>query len=181
MTSLGEIPKEVVVGLVAFVGVFISTAASVLISRWQAARALETHTAELEFKYNSALFERRITIYPDLYFALSELGKAYSYDTMSQPDVALALKRIDEWDSRNAIFVSPAVVELLLGIRGELCRHSQCDPSTVYTHDVRKQIFEGALRLEQALRNEIGVYAAKGFHGAPISKAPLHSFRYGRG
>jgi hypothetical protein len=88
-------------------------------------------------------------------------------------------ERINHWDSEDAVLVSPTVIALLLQLRNTLTDMALGrKQDALMTRADRKLVFDAALRLEQAIRNEIGVYTVGGFHNAPINEEQPHSWKY---
>jgi hypothetical protein len=167
---------RVVAALIAVLGVLASAFVSIRVSRAQSEIVRRNLLLEFHHKFNDRLYEKRIEVYPALYLALSKLGKRFRANDLSRGDFGAALREIEEWDSNNAIYVSPSIVALLLNIRNKLAHALRFAENPVGVSE-RDSIFDAALRLEQALREEIGVYSVVSFHNAALYEGPLHSWR----
>jgi hypothetical protein len=170
--------EKVIVSLIALSGVVISILVSSTIAFIQTKKSEENLKLELDKKFNEHLYKKRLDLYPDLYFALSELGKCLRKPEMTYLDAFKALDRIDEWDSKNAIFVSPVLIKLLLQVRNTIARSRKKQSDLVVTDKDRENYFKVALRLEQALKNEIGVYSLDGYHQEDFGELSLHSWKF---
>lgn len=169
---------KVVVGLIALLGVFVSAVVSAGVAIVQTRRSEKNLRIELEKKFNEHLYKKRIEVYPELYFAISELGKYIRKPEMKYSEANLTLNRIEEWDSKFAIFVSPMIINLLLKMRNNIVRTETNDPNSIISDYDREEMFKNALRLEQALKNEIGVYSLDGYHQEDVNNLRLHSWKY---
>jgi hypothetical protein len=77
-----------------------------------------------------------------------------------------------------AIYVSSVVIALLLNVRHVLSRYSAASLKPLGSAE-SQEIFDAALRLEQALRKEIGIYDATDFLQGDLNLGPIHSYIYG--
>lgn len=174
--STFEDPR-VVAALIAVLGVLASALVSIRVSRSQAEISRRDLLIEFSHKLNDRLYEKRLDVYPALYESLSALGKRFRSATLSRRDLEAALDQIEAWDSKNAVYVSPGIIALLLNIRNLLANStSQQSDLSISSDEVRK-LFDAALRLEQALKHELGVYSATDFMNAPLYDGPLDSWR----
>ena len=174
-----KLPDNIVVALIALSGVLMSGLVSFVVSSLQSNTTASNLRVEVEQRYNQKLFEKRLETYPLLYRATSDLGKDLELPDLRYKVFLKSRERIDQWDSQNAVLVSPSVIALLLQLSNTLTDMALGrDQEALVTRGDRELVFEAALRLEQAIRNEIGVYAIHGFHNAPIQEQYPHSWKY---
>ena len=170
------------VALIALVGVIISAVISYVVSSHQASISISNLETELKSKYNVKLYEKRIEKYPELYEIVSSLGKDIRKIELTHNILKERLLEIDEWDSKNAILLSPSSIELILEMRNILDGYTNFDPNYEPTKQVgraaREIIFESALRLEEAIKKELGVYDVSGYHNPTLQKNYPKSWEY---
>lgn len=168
---------RVVAALIAVLGVLASALVSLRVSRSQAEISRRDLLIEFSHKLNDRLYEKRLDVYPALYESLSALGKRFRSASLSRLDFAATLDQIDAWDSKNAVYVSPAIIALLLNIRNLLSDSTSQQSDIPISSDEIRKLFDAALRLEQALKHELGVYSATDFMNASLYEGPLDSWR----
>ena len=152
---------------------------SFVVSSVQSNTSAANLRVEVEQRYNQKLYEKRLEAYPLLYQATSDLGKDLELPELPYSLFAKSRQRIDQWDSQHAVLTSPSVIALLLQLRNTLTDMAMArKQDALVSRADREQVFEAALRLEQAVRNEIGVYAIGGFHNAAIKEQYPHSWKY---
>jgi hypothetical protein len=175
MSTLDD--PRVVAALIAVLGVLASALVSVRVSRSQAEIASRNLIIQFSHKLNDRLYEKRLEVYPALYEALSLLGKRLRSASLSRLDFVQALEQIESWDSKRAIYVSPAIIALLLNIRNLLVLSITTQENIPISESEIRNLFDAALRLEQALKHELGVYSSADLMNAPLYKGPLDSWR----
>lgn len=150
-----KLPDNVIVALIALSGVLLSGLVSFVVSSVQSNAAASNLRLEVEQRYNQKLFEKRLDTYPGLYRATSDLGKDLELPDLHYKTFLKSRERIDQWDSQNAVLVSPSVIELLLHLRNTLSEMALGrDQKALVTRADRELVFKTALRLEEAIRNE---------------------------
>lgn len=144
----------------------ISAAIALLVSWFSSRRAvrleidkLRLSTQQLAF---SKLLEVRIREYPELYSMLSDLPKAAQGET-GAVDLEQLLSRVNEWDSRHAIFMGPETSNICYAFRATLRAAAGATSAPTMT----AKLLETAERLELALRSDIGI------HGIGVSGSDL--------
>ena len=162
------------VALIALGGVIFSAAISYIVSNHQASVSISNLETELESKYNVKLYEKRLEKYPELYEIVSHLGKDIRRIELPYSVLKDRLLELDEWDSKNAILLSQSSIELILEMRNILDGYTNFDqnyqPSKQVGREAREKIFKSALRLEEAIKKEIGIYNVKGYHNPILQK-----------
>lgn len=177
-----QLSDTTIVALIALSGVVLSAFVSYLVSSRQADLAVNNLKTELESRYNQKLYEKRLDAYPYLYKILSDLGKDLRKIELPHSKLKDRLEEIDKWDSSYAILLSSAGIAVILDLRNILDSYTNFDPNYVPEAQVsrksRKNIFNSALRLEQQLKKEIGVYDSEGYHNPPLENQYPHSWKY---
>jgi hypothetical protein len=154
----------VVAALIAVGGAVASAIVSYLISRSQSARASRNLELELEQKFNDHLYRERLRCYPSLYEILSDLGKQLRQPSLTFSNFVETLRKIEAWDSKNAILTSGSTTHFLLNIRKVLRLYESRPQNEDPPFDDRNNVFQALLRLEQSLKYELGVYSANEYH-----------------
>ena len=167
-----KLSEKTTIALIAFSGVVFFAFVSFFISTYQAKVSVGNLQKELENRYNEKLYEKRLMEYPKLYEIVSSLGKDIRKIELPHQILKKRLIEIDNWDSQNAILLSPSGIELILELRNLLDGYTNFDPNYDPNKQVgrkaREKIFLAALNLEEALKKEIGVYDAKSYHNPPL-------------
>jgi hypothetical protein len=68
--------NEILLPLITLIGVIISVSVSYLINAIQTKQQIANLRLELEHRYTSKLYEKRLEAYPKLYQVTNELGRA---------------------------------------------------------------------------------------------------------
>jgi hypothetical protein len=150
--------------VVSVIGVLGSAAVAAIVSYHQTRRGFDNLTMELRERYSNALHLKRLDVYPALYCIVSDLGKAIFEDALTAENVAEGLTAVNEWDSKYAIFTSPATTMALLHLRQVLTRYSNAPSSTLLDPEATENVRGAILRIEQAVKKELGIYDVTDFH-----------------
>lgn len=155
-------PVEVWVSLVALVGVLLSVLVSLLISRSTVSTELRKLRFEAKKTYDSKLLDKRLDIYPGLYFLLSDFIKETHRKPVSKEMVKTLLGCIEEWDSKNAVYFSIDTANVCYQFRGYLVKLLRLsDEEFLKTFSSRKSVRalrDEAASLEFALKSDLGIY-----------------------
>lgn len=174
--------NKTLTALIALAGVVFSALLSYQISKKQADISVRNLRAELNSKYNQELYKKRLDTYPKLYRIISNLGKDFRKADMPYSDIWETVKQVDAWDSDNSIYLSPAGIALMIKFRNTLDKYTYFNraynPKSIVEKQRKDEIFESALRVEQHLKKEIGVYDVDGFHNPPLATRYPHSWLY---
>jgi len=143
-----EVSQFISTGMVSLSGVAVSAYVSYKISKQQ-----------IKQKYNENLYNKRLDRYPDLYEICSSFAKSIKYDEVTELRLLEIRNKLDDWDSKFAILLSPvstnAIFELRLYLRGVT--------TTKMMEDINIPINIIA-RLENALKTELGIFGFENFH-----------------
>jgi biopolymer transport protein ExbD len=101
-----ELPKEVIAAIIALVGVMLSIFISFVTSRRAIKLELRKLRLQAQQTYESKLLEIRLTVYPEAYSYLSSFIKEAQRNGLSRIAVETLLSKLDEWDSKNSLFLS---------------------------------------------------------------------------
>jgi hypothetical protein len=144
----------------------ISAVVALLVSWFSSRRALRLEMDKLRLSTQqlalSKLLEVRIREYPALYSMLSDLPKATESENAAV-DLGLLLNRVNEWDSRYAIFMGPETSNTCYAFRQALRAAASAESPASGS----AQLLRAAERLELALRSDIGI------HGIDVSGPDL--------
>ncbi|WP_054029603.1 cell division protein FtsQ [Desulfatitalea tepidiphila] len=170
------------VALIALSGVLVSAFVSYIVSSNQADLTVNNLKVELESRFNQKLYEKRLEAYPSLYKVLSDLGKDLRAIDLPYSKLKNRLNEIDKWDSSNAILLSHSGIVNILELRNILDENTnwnpKYEPDAQVNKDLRQSIFDATLKLEEQLKEEIGIYDAEGYHNPPLSTMYPHSWKY---
>lgn len=98
--------KEILVALISLIGVFISIAVSLFVSVRQTNVELQKLRSEIQRSYAGKLHEKRLEVYSDIYFALSDFTKKIENLTINKSNIASFNERLLNLDSKYAIYFS---------------------------------------------------------------------------
>lgn len=151
---------ELISAVISLAGVLASAIISYFITRQQ--------TSQTEYQVRSAftgkLYEKRLEIYPHLYHILSDLVKLARTKRLTQLAVEDAIKKMTEWDSRCAIFVSAVTHRQLILVRRVLSNLAILPESNLLLEETYGALLEAVSALEIALKTELGVFEVEGYH-----------------
>lgn len=150
----------VVVALISCGGVVVSALIAFLVSY----RQTRVRLREIDQKYTDKLFERRIDSYPMLYALIGGLGYHLKKGELSKHAVSRAKKRLREWDAQYALYASPVVTKCLVDLHKRMDLEVGDHDMSLLSDVELNEIWKALIALEVALKSEVGVFAAEGFH-----------------
>lgn len=122
---------EITVALIAFCGAVLSIIASALISTRQTNIELQKLRTEIRQTYADKLLEKRLEVYPALYFLLSDFLKSIlKLRIVSKESISKLRAEIDDWDSKHAVLLSGRtgiICYQFRGLLGELLQQTDED------------------------------------------------------
>jgi len=157
-------PTDITVALIALFGVIISVMISSVVSFRQTKQEIANLKLELQSRYTSKLFEKRLEVYPRLYKITVKLIYAMNSGKLTPDLIKEALDEFYEWDGENAIFVSLLTLQKMISFRRVLTKRLKTDIAHLNQPNIRKEFFNEALALEAAIKTEIGIFSTGGFH-----------------
>ena len=97
---------EIVVSIIALVGVIVSAGVSYFVSHRETSASLRQVREERIQGIGIKVLEKRIELYPELYGYLSTFFKSIKFGTLSPEAVESLFSQLDQWSNQNAIFYS---------------------------------------------------------------------------
>jgi hypothetical protein len=155
-------PQAVVVALISLSGVLVSVAISVLAGRWQVNVASARLLAETRNAFGSRIYEKRLELYPEYYSHVSSFIKAINFGEVTKPGLTALLEAMQDWDSRNAIYLGPAAHQTCSKVRHKLFALTQESEEVIRARfeagEERLLLKRDLQRVELALKEELGVF-----------------------
>src|SRR6185369_15517581 len=99
--------------------------------------------------------------YPALYCLLSDLPKALESGSDIEVRLSDLLRRVNEWDSKHSIFLSPEASNICYGFRHKLLGLAEAHSGNIrdaVDKTRRSELLRWAERLELALRSDLGLH-----------------------
>jgi hypothetical protein len=156
--------NPIFVPLAALAGVIISVTVSYLLSARQTRQQIKNFERELQHRYISKLYEKRLEAYPKLYRITNDLTRLMRAEELSPEKIRLAFNQFCEWDRDNAIFVSALTLRSLIRFRKFLERHAGSGSEYLKQSKVKGEILSEAIALEATLKTELGIFSIEDFH-----------------
>ena len=139
---------------VAIIGVLVSALISYYISR----RNAQIEYEKLKKQFTQKLFEKRLEVYPPLYYLLSSFQKLIKTKKANQENFEIFFNQYQEWDSKYAIFMSPTtVVELYM-------LYSYARDEGWNEDEALTDLLPRMIKLEHALKTELGIFDTTEYH-----------------
>jgi len=110
----------------------------------------------IELTYANKLLDKRLSIYPEFYFVLSEMAKLLFYSNFTREAIFKFQKDIDVLDSKYMIFCSSIVTDSIAQLRRFLRVHLSLNDELDDDNKKTLNILIG--NVENALKHDLGVY-----------------------
>ena len=154
---------EIIVALIALAGVVISVVISVLTTEKVTRTDLQKLRTEIQQTYAGKLLEKRLEVYPDVYYLLSDFGKKIQYANVSKEYLEEFRNRANELNSKYSIFYSGDTNELSYQFRTSL------DELIILANKESQEEFWDALRrlrhaaghFELSLKSDLGIFVVE--------------------
>jgi len=157
--------KEIVVAFITLLGVVLSVVASLYTTSRQTRNELNRLRLEMQRLYSDKLLEKRLEIYPGLYFLLSSFQKKAEAETISREDLKHLYEQTNDWNSRNALLFSgdtglvsfnfrQMLKNLLLMEEKEFCKYASTNE---FFSNLKQRVGE----FEFTLKSDVGIYAVE--------------------
>ena len=146
--------------LAALLGVAISAAISLVLSKWVAANEIKKMRLETKKAFDSKLIEERLKRYPELFALLSQFIKDVEFGSVSKETVKTLLTAVNAWDSQNAIVLSHSTAKGCYDYRHYLSNLLKNEENS-FSEDRLKELHTMTAVVEFALRSDIGIYGIK--------------------
>lgn len=135
-----------------------SVVVSVIITSFQRKAEMEKLRVELQQQYAKSLFDKRVTVYQELYSLLSGYGKRIQYGQQTKESLREFGEQVDLWNSHNALFFTQPTRRISYKfryfLRVLLSNHKDTDITDVDWDAIHRIM----LTFEDALRAEIGIF-----------------------
>lgn len=146
------------------VGVLISGVVAFFVSRYQARNEILKVGMQIDASYRAKLYERRLAVYPELAKCLANLGSAIRAGRCSVQAVRDTWDVVREWDAAHSIFMSPLSMTAMIALRKTLIPLSSVPDEAISNKKARNDLLPAIINLQLALKTELGVMHADGFH-----------------
>ncbi|MDB9528169.1 hypothetical protein PN498_19410 [Oscillatoria sp. CS-180] len=149
--------------LIAIVSGLLTLLASSLVAIYQARTEFQKMLKQLEQKYTTSLFEKRLEAYPLLYQLLHTLNHEIEYNVHNQGEIDRQnliefQHHYDHWIATSAFLLTPTTAELVWGyhnylidILGQTSEQSLSEKQWIEVRNIQATI-------GKCLRAELGVY-----------------------
>ena len=144
--------------LIAIVSGLITLLASSFVAIYQARTEFRKLARQLEQKYTTSLFDKRLEAYPVLFKSLTDFNNVIEYGSPSKQQLVEFQKQYDTWISSHAILLTPTTAKVVWGYHNYLIDlldqyHDLSPPQECWIEVRNIQIMIGKF-----LRAEIGVF-----------------------
>jgi hypothetical protein len=116
---------------------------------------------QLEEKYTTSLFDKRLEVYPSLSKALNELSNAIEHNTQSKQHLVEFQSQFEKWISSNAIFLTPTTARIVWGYYHYLIDLIDQHRDKPIHEDQWVEMRNIQLTIGKFLRAELGVFDTK--------------------
>ncbi|GEM_PF-6550971 len=152
--------------LIAIVSGVLSLVASSLIAAYQARTEFQKMLKQLEQKYTTSLFEKRLELYPSLFTLLHNLNHEIEYKSqnkqhLSRQKLVEFQRYYDSWIATHAFLLTPASAELVWGYHHYLIDILEQESENYLPEEKWVEIRNTQLTIGKFLRAELGIYDTK--------------------
>ena len=144
--------------LVAILSGLITLLASSFVAIYQARTEFRKLARQLEQKYTTSLFDRRLEAYPVLFKALNDFNNVIEYGSPSKQQLVEFQKQYDTWTSSHAILLTPTTAKVVWGYHHYLIVLLEQDHDILLPQECWIEIRNIQIMIGKFLRAEIGVY-----------------------
>ena len=151
--------------IIPIIGVILSGIVAVIVASIQVKSATKKLKLEYHQKATEQLFLKRFEIYPKLHSILLAFTKKRWGEGLSKNDLNELIDKLDEWETLNAIFVSPLGLSKIRRARiafGEVNDKLQSEERL--SNNKTKKVMAEIYSLTMLLKTELGVLEADDFH-----------------
>jgi hypothetical protein len=156
--------ENVFAALLSLLGIMISGAVAFFVSRRQARNEIVKAKIQIDATYRAKLYEKRLTVYPELSMKLAELGSLIRAGRVPIRIVEDTWDYVRVWDGANSIFMSPLSMTKMIDLRKALVEFTGLKDEFLSNKKSRKELMPAIIELQLALKTELGVMHADGFH-----------------
>lgn len=144
--------------IIVIVSGVITLLASFLIATYQTRLEFQKMSKQLEEKYTTALFNKRIEVYPQLFKILHDFNHKVEYRTQNKQTLLTFQQEFDGWMSTNAIFLTSTISQIAWGYHSFLIDLLEDSHNKQITEDKWVEIRNIQLTFGKFLRAELGVF-----------------------
>jgi hypothetical protein len=101
--------------VVAIVSGLITLTASFFVAMYKSRAEFKKMAKQLEERYTTSLFDKRLESYPLLFKALNQLSNAIESNAQSEEQLREFQRQFDSWLSSYAIFLTPSTAQMVWG------------------------------------------------------------------
>jgi hypothetical protein len=146
------------------IGVMVSTLVAYFVSKRQVQNEIVKVGMQIDATYRAKLYERRLATYPELAKHLASLGGAIRAGHVATDKVRQSWEVVREWDAENSIFMSPLSMTAMIALRKKLIEFSALPDESLSNKKSRGDLMPVIVEMQLALKTELGVMHAEGFH-----------------
>ena len=150
--------NEILVALIALIGVLVSVAISLFSSMRLTNTELQKLRQEIQKTYSGKLLDKRLEVYPDLYYLLSDFAKKALFGTVVKRDLEKLLDQTNKWNSRHSILFSGQTNKVSYHFRKtltELAQQGADSPEALHS------FIDMLSEFELALKSDLGIYVVE--------------------
>ena len=156
---------------IAIISGILTLLASFFVAMYQARTEFQKMVEQLEQKYTTSLFEKRLEAYPLLYKILHALNNEIEYNTQNKQQLIRFQKDYDSWIASHAILLTPTIGKLVWGYHHYLIDILEQSPDESFPEERWIEIRNIQTTLGKFLRSELGVYDTQAA-GSPELEKP---------
>jgi len=157
--------------LIAIVSGILTLSASFFVAMYQARTEFRKMVRQLEQKYTTSLFDKRLEAYPLLFKILHDLNNEIEYNTQSKQQLIELQKDYDDWVSSHAILLTPTTGKLVWGYHHYLIDILEQFPSESLPEEKWAEIRNIQATIGKFLRAELGVYDTEAAGSPELEKS----------
>jgi hypothetical protein len=145
----------------------ISVLAAAAVAWYTVQRSFRTELSKLQLGVQQNLLEQlvasRLRVYPILYAVASDIIKAVSDGSVTKIMMVDMFKKVQEWDSQNALLLGADTTNVCFTFRQSLREYVDyiSENGLVMTNELQahvNRLFNISQKLELGLRSDIGIY-----------------------
>ncbi len=147
--------------IIAIISGLITLLASFFVAMYQSRAEIRKMTKQLEEKYTTSLFDKRLEAYPPLFKILSQLSNVIEHSTQSKDQLTDFQGQLDNWLSSYAILLTPSTAQILWSYHGYLIDLHEQYRDEPMPEEQWIEIRNVHVTIGKFLRAELGVFDTK--------------------
>ena len=144
--------------IIVIVSGFITLLASLFVAMYQSRVEFRKLASQLEEKYTTSLFDKRLEVYPLLFKALNTVNSSIEQNCQSKQLIMDFQDEFENWLSLNAIFLTPATANIIWGYHNYLIDLGNLYGEADIPEERWVEIRNIQVAIGKFLRAELGVY-----------------------